>query len=62
MSVKHRYRSIDGAVRRVRQCEKLIAYLHQLTDRLNRERILLARLAAETPPPRPPPMTLMLFP
>jgi hypothetical protein len=53
---KHRYKSIEGAVRRIRELEKIIAHLEQIAQAMkDRERTLahtrrlMAMLAAEGP-------------
>lgn len=47
--MKAKFKSIKGAVRRVRQLEKQIKQRDELLARLDLERKLMAMLAAETP-------------
>ncbi len=43
---KHRFKSIDGAVRRVRELEKQLLEMRLLADKCYGESTILARLAA----------------
>lgn len=47
--MKHRYKSIDGAVRRIRQLEEIVADYRDITDRYAADRNTLAKLAAKGP-------------
>ena len=47
--MKHRYKSIDGAVRRIRELEKQIKELDDIASRLSNETVALAKLAATGP-------------
>lgn len=47
--MKHKFKSIDGAVRRIRELEKIVASYGAIVSRLNNERQLLAKLAARGP-------------
>lgn len=46
---KHKFKSIDGAVRRIRQLEKQVKSLNALCEAIGEERYLMARLASDTP-------------
>jgi hypothetical protein len=47
--MKHRFKSVDGAVRRIRQLEKAIKERDALLERWSHERTILAKLSAKTP-------------
>ena len=46
---KHRYRSIAGAVRRIRELQRQVDYLQEIVRKWEQDRILLAKLAAKGP-------------
>jgi hypothetical protein len=46
---KHRFKSIDGAVRAVRRRDRLLHQYRSLANELSLERKLMARLADDTP-------------
>lgn len=47
--MKHKYKSIDGAVRRIVQLKRTVAVYEKLCSQYNHERKLMARLASERP-------------
>ena len=47
--MKHRYKSLAGAVRRIRQLERIMDRHNKLIERFNKDRILMARLAVRHP-------------
>lgn len=47
--MKHKFKSIDGAVRRIRELQRAIQDRDELLNRWSRERQLLAKLAADEP-------------
>jgi hypothetical protein len=47
--MKHRFKSIEGAVRRIREMDKIIARDEEICQRYANDRRLLARLCADGP-------------
>lgn len=48
-SMKHKFKSLNGALRRIRELRRHINERDELLDSWSRERKLLAKLAADTP-------------